>query len=117
MLFSPWFIVALVLFGALIIFFVTLSLARTLEGYPSFLIQNCERDIDGGPRPLRIRSELGSGDGPEWYGTGARLRHLGRRPSRPGYSPGGRARLRRCGIPVRGAPPGTRFQRFSGSAG
>jgi hypothetical protein len=59
MFFSPWFIVPVALFVTLIILFAALMiwLAHTLDGYPMFLMQNRERDIEVVPRSLGDRSE------------------------------------------------------------
>jgi hypothetical protein len=58
MLFSPWFIVPVVLFAILFVLFMAfiMWLAHTLEGYPMFLIQNQDRDIGVVSRSFRLGS-------------------------------------------------------------
>jgi hypothetical protein len=56
MVFSPWFIVEVVLFAILFVLFMAfiMWLAHTLEGYPMFLIQNQDRGTGVVPRSLRL---------------------------------------------------------------
>jgi hypothetical protein len=58
MFFSAWIIVPVVLFVTLSVLFMAFIkwLAHSLEGYPTFLLQNQDPGTIGGPLALRIRS-------------------------------------------------------------